>query len=448
MKQSLLVPTFSPPDSSAFFNSSFSKRTSQLLQLRCGENGRCRRVAHTSSASFGNNSHANPTSLSNKDGANCKIVFDVFDGCLSYEKCPKKKRNKAVVVRPSHVEEHKLKRKRMSTKPTYSTHVDEPDEGNYCKIFSKPSQTVSPHKYPTKGFVPTSTRFDISVEGIEEFCRNAGASPKALDAFEEICSKANSLSLSFIYLDGTTTHVATCLKFCVPSKPCSKWYCLCDRHIRARQAMTPLLGAAFCIEGEEAFVYFLSLTDKLNSMINCSTSLEERLQTLVNVLCADTRKVAIFNAQIGLMPLIHHLQSLSKTACFDKLMLEDALFDVKIAAHLCDTNLSDEELEFQAISSRCRAQAVYEVSIDAQGAVTKVLHRLHGELQCLLQMRNKLEADMKVKFLLRCFCGIEMPLGTFSIITLQYTLLYVICECYFSIFKLGILQRKYFQIWN
>ena len=435
-KRYILVPSFEPPKSSYLLKASFSQRTSLQLQMKdhsmqssgYNNNNNSRHLFHVTDTLTTATSPLNLISLKPSSTS-----FDLFQGSITYTSYPHVNEKRTA---PQHTisVENMRKRPKLSSVPSTVTISDK----RQTKVDKRPQKTSTASPTRTslrKAVVPithlkpvrtslTETSFSLSVDGIERFCRNVGASSEALDAFESLCNASDAFSFALIFLDGTTTHVETCVKFCVPSKPCYQWYCACDRHIRARHGVSPLsvLGAAICIAGQEEFVYFLSLTNSLDSMINCSSSLEQRWSKLFDILSTNSsddsgretvsHKV-MFNVQIGLMPLLHKLKSSNQKFVNMLSNNNNNMFDIKVASHLCDSNLSEEELEFQAISDRCGARATHQKNGAGtrSGSVTKVLFQLHGELQCLLKMRHTLETDLREKKMLDCFYHIEMPIG-------------------------------------
>jgi hypothetical protein len=459
----VLVPSFEPPKSAAIFESSFAQRTSLLLQMNTSNTSSSdeilygQQIKQTHASTIVQNSkRSNSTSTKPPSSAS----LNLFGGSMRYTMPQKKSeehnaRNSQqtkihspltrdrspssnIMQHPQHhppQHQHQLpkeaeagKKRTMMASLISGSSMDNNESKRTKKISTAaPGNTLRTLKQAAatrNQSVSTKNDFSLSVEGIDIFCRNVGACSEALDAFESLCNSSEAFSLALIFLDGTTTHVETSVKLCVPSKPCRQWNCLCDRHIRARHGVSPLLGAAVCIQGQEEYVYFLSLTNKLDSLIHSATSVEERWDNLLAIMCGNvaaasdsgSRKVSrkvMFNAQVGLMPLLHKLKTAGQQ--FTDMMRNNRnnLFDVKIASHLCDSNLSDQELEVQSISDRCGARAVHDAHTDLRvmGSVTKVLRRLHGELQCLLQVCCTLEADMEEKHLLDCFYQIEMPIG-------------------------------------
>jgi hypothetical protein len=428
----VFIPTIKPPKSEALFKASFAQRVSQHLlvhnrqeyPLHPGPSSRPVKRFQPSSVA----SRVNPSTI------------DLFGGDLRYS-VPVNNATKPNVKRPisgdgSNRErvECKISDRKRQLVLSSGTPKNLPTAES-CAGAKRQKKSVAISELPKKvKQPPTSTvcrsseqasnHFPLSVEGIELFCRNIGASIEALDTFSEMCSAATSFSFAFVYVDGTTSHAKTSFKLCVPSKPCKQWHCSCDRHIRARHGTTPLLGAAICLEGQEEYIYFLSLSSKMDNMINCQSSLEQRWDTFFDILWGKacekdgsnstvSHKI-LFNLQLLMHSVFHKLKLSHQNLCHCISNNNSNLFDIKIASHLCDSNLSDEELELRAISDRCCASFPiknhsYEQSM---GSVTKILHNLHGELQLLLGIHNHLETDLKQKRLQDCFHQIEIPIGT------------------------------------
>jgi hypothetical protein len=110
-------------------------------------------------------------------------------------------------------------------------------------------------------------------KGIETFCRNAGSSPESLQAIATKCESNETISLAFLWADGTSTHSVTSTKLCTPSRTCGSWNCSCDRNTRSQLVCEPPLGALLLLGDDLAHPYFLPLGERGISFLDISLCL-------------------------------------------------------------------------------------------------------------------------------------------------------------------------------
>ena len=109
----------------------------------------------------------------------------------------------------------------------------------------------------------------------------------------------------------------------------------------------------------------------------------------------------IYNAQLFQFPLVYKGLDISIRS----------FFDCKIAAHLLDPDLSDDNLELDKIFSK------YNISVkvneyDNLGVVSNSINYLHGELKALLELEALLRQKLQSFQMINCLKGIEMPLSS------------------------------------
>mmetsp|Transcript_18913 Transcript_18913/g.31578 ORF Transcript_18913/g.31578 Transcript_18913/m.31578 type:complete len:795 (-) Transcript_18913:1444-3828(-) len=435
-RKHVFVPSFEPPKSDVYYNAPFERRVSQLLVLNNQDPQGSSMSRHcipsmTTSGSYNSNEN-HSSSLDNSPATRDQFPpssIDLFEGKLNYAK-------------PVSQTSWNRSNRGMASFAATSKGADCDSRKRSIRSPKLPSSECSKRVTEAKRPKPMSARdttttllrntkyenheIPLSIEGIERFCRNVGASLESLNAFSEMCNSAAAFSFALIFLDGTTTHCETSVRLCVPSKPCKQWHCVCDRHIRARHASSPLMGAAVCLQDQEEHVYFLSLTNRLDDLINCATTLEQRWTAFLDIIwtspsesLAGLRKSnvackVLFNLQLSMHPVLHKLKVSNQQFVHSMHNNANNMFDVKIASHLYNSDLSEQELELSSISNRCRSRIQCQNSFakdSGLGSVTKILLQLQGELQLLLRTHQKLEANLEEMNLLKCFNQIEMPIA-------------------------------------
>lgn len=428
----VLFPSFRPPPSSRFdpHSASFSARVTDLLLLSSCSPATSTAAKQTGMRGIQRYFQSKPvqsdvatSGAREKAAAKPSREIELFDGAVSYDSNKnhgqtnlKKSQGLKQFFSPSMTSglpQDEITRARTTTKDS---------KKGESKETTHPITVSAQKDSPTQTFqISNKKTLQLTIDGIELFCRNASASEKALRVFKQMCTEADTISVAFVFRDGTTTHVETSVRHCTPSRPCHAWYCACDRHIRARQGMSSLLGAAFCIGNQEDVLYFLSLSDDLDIQMNCTTSIKQRWEAFIDiVLCnrpkdgnaGEPTKKVVFNVQVFLAPMLYYLKLSEKqpTNVFNN--NANSLFDVKLASHMLNPDLSEEELELQSICDRCKTSPCTSVTLEKQfGSVTKILHCLLGELQCLLHSHEVLMEDLRKKNLVTSFNRIEMPIG-------------------------------------
>lgn len=287
---------------------------------------------------------------------------------------------------------------------------------------------------PSISNVMSSVQTRISMSdfaGIEGFCRNAGASPKGLQSLLQKLSKTESVVLSVVWSSLITNHATTTTKFCTPSVPCTKWNCSCDRNIRAKHAVSEILGLLVLLPAELNHIYFLPLVpcihastgsleivDSVKSIMNlpltCNTSLMDRWNAVRDLLSMDQGQNSsecskiIYNGQLALMPIINALEAKSESRQSLNAEYND-LFDPRVAAYLCETDINEKQLELDALFMK------YDVDLPPLnanncGKISAVLAEAKIEMIGLLQVYQKLKVALIASKTLSLFATVEMPI--------------------------------------
>eukprot|EP01041_Mallomonas_annulata_P005934 gene5934-11971_t len=307
----------------------------------------------------------------------------------------------------------------------------------------------------------TTTSSDINFikssdfNGISSFCRNAGTSKEGLEALLHKCNSTNKIILSCIWHDMTSNHCTSSMKYCTPSTDCYRWNCTCDRHIRVQQGYQPLVGVLIYfpeIEEDIDFVYYLPLSacsdewhpiyesrslQNFTLPLQCETSLENRFEILFDILASDAMKV-IFQSNLFLLPILAAYEDLLKLKL--KLKCKDShstqwstlpvqnMFDPRVAAHLTDSDLSEKQLELDALFNR------FDISLPSQftrghittgtdtmgsgtgsgygsmGQLSHVMRTNMQEMKLLYRLNEKLLKYLEDAGSFTVFEKIEMPL--------------------------------------
>jgi len=280
--------------------------------------------------------------------------------------------------------------------------------------------------------IPATASSPEDYADIDTVALNAGASPETLSILLDLCRSYGICSVAVAWdtriSKSFSNHCSSAEKYCTPSSSCFHWNCTCDKNLRVGQAFEPLLGLFVLFPEsscERLFFIPLSLTSSNPSScpwlpsnspaspIVCCVSLEERWDAVLTILQLPITKI-MFHTQVALLPLIVTFTNLRKFKKDDdatNFNLKN-LFDVKVAAHVLNSDLKAEELEFPSICSRLDIplRRIQESDICRGGTVTEMIRNLKSELGALFDM-YKLQGKQMVDIdAMISFANIEMPL--------------------------------------
>ena len=316
-------------------------------------------------------------------------------------------------------------------------------KGDKLDILTKSSELpVAPKKKMKSKAIamdsyPNVVSFDMNdFTGLEQTCRNAGATIEGLEQFVLQVSSRNNVVVSFLWSSLCSNHASTSVKFCTPSTQCRNWNCACDRHTRIMQADVELVGALLFLpaipstggegdsDNEEDALYLLPLCEcegpdtttpnpSLNSSRHlqmpfyCETGVDARWQALLSILRLSSCRKVMFNTQLCLLPIFRHLnrQDVVNFATYDY----QNITDPKMCAHLCDTDAPESSLELESLLVKFSIQTRYDSSPDF-GRVAKAVSRCGAEMIALLDLEVKLSRQLLELGSIQTLQDIEMPI--------------------------------------
>jgi hypothetical protein len=295
--------------------------------------------------------------------------------------------------------------------------------------------------------------------GIEQFCRNAGTSALSLRTLLSKVTHAGSICFSVLWRCLQTNHVTSTVKFCTASSQCINWHCTCDHQVRADYACNNILGVIIYIPNEATnsmmsrssssnneMVYFIPLVpclamDSISQQdgdgdgdasstagvgdygyvlpLRCGTTLVDRWEAVMSIMGnSDVLKVN-FNSQLSLLPLMKYVDSVktngSKTDVASTHPLNTTslssftgLFDVRLAAYLCDSTILEERLELEVLLQHSSI-VVPAVDVSGLGAIARAIGRARAELRCVYELYVVLDHQLAEKRLRAMFIDLEMP---------------------------------------
>lgn len=127
------------------------------------------------------------------------------------------------------------------------------------------------------------------------------------------------------------------------------------------------------------------------------------------------RKV-IYHNQIAWFLIPHYLAATSPFSYPE-------IFDPRVAAYLCDSTMSDQDLELHNLCARCSLLVIiidsprygisseWQINFDGLGKNAQYLARLHEDLQSLLALYQTLARNLIDSGSLQAFENLEMPLS-------------------------------------
>lgn len=261
----------------------------------------------------------------------------------------------------------------------------------------------------------TNTHKGNTSNGLSDFhqigsvARNIGSSASAMELFFDKCCLEHDIAWGLLWQDPqlSSNHVPTTVKYCTPSVPCATWYCSCDRHIRAAQGTKPVVGVVFVLRSETDICYFLPLADEL--LIACDVSIADRWLLLCRILSVSSiHNKVVYNAQLALLPIMNR--------CGNERMFQlkvTNLFDPKVAAFVCDTDLCDEQMELLRLLQSAQVtigDSSTSMSMAGMGMATKAIVSLWLELKEVFGLLDHFQARLTGSGAMAAFRISEMPL--------------------------------------
>ena len=80
------------------------------------------------------------------------------------------------------------------------------------------------------------------------------------------CQAAGEISLALLYDDLSSSFSTTTARYCTPKMACTRWFCACDKHVRASRALANVIGAVVLVGKEEQeHPFFLPLASSNRS---------------------------------------------------------------------------------------------------------------------------------------------------------------------------------------
>ena len=238
--------------------------------------------------------------------------------------------------------------------------------------------------------------------GIAAVSRNIAISEKSLTSFLQLLEHAQTCAVGVLWPDGSSSHSSLTTKYCTPSVKCTRWNCACDRTIRINAMRSPIAFVIFALDipgsKHTEAMYLLPLAcdvDELGSTLPQA----QRTQLISHVLASNKTKI-IFNSHITLLAL---LLLAPHTAV-------SAVIDPRIAAFLCDSDLSVSSLELVALTRKHQVSAAAEPTPHSIGMLAKSARDLFHELKTTMSLQKTLDELLSSKNAVREFTEIEMPL--------------------------------------
>ena len=293
--------------------------------------------------------------------------------------------------------------------------------------------------------------------GIEQFCRNAGTSALSLRTLLNKVTHAGSICFSVLWRCLQTNHVTSTVKFCTASSQCINWHCTCDHQVRADYACNNILGVIIYIpneatnsmmgrssSGSNEMVYFIPLVpclamDSISEQdgdgdasstaaggdygyvlpLRCGTTLVDRWEAVMSIMGNSNVLKVNFNSQLSLLPLMKYVDSAKtngsktdiasthplNTTCLSSFT---GLFDVRLAAYLCDSTILEERLELEVLLQHSSI-IVPAVDVSGLGAIARAIGRARAELRCVYELYVILDHQLAEKRLRAMFIDLEMP---------------------------------------
>ena len=153
-----------------------------------------------------------------------------------------------------------------------------------------------------------------------------------------------------------------------------------------------------------------------NTPITCDTSLKQRWKAFFQILSNPIIKI-IYNSQLVMLPILITVSQLDDDDVIINEMKPCNIFDPKIAAHLCDSDMSDSDLELNNLFFKYQImkKLTHNNLKDAHshhmmgGKVTIILSKLIEEMESLFSLHHALSNTLQATGSMKVFSELEMP---------------------------------------
>lgn len=267
---------------------------------------------------------------------------------------------------------------------------------------SKKKITKEPKKAP---IIPIPSMFmkhnKFDENNLPEYCRVIGSPESSIESFIQILTRASKTRISICLLWDTqhlsTNHMNTTNKLCVPSRPCNRWCCSCERNVRVKQSSIPLIGI-FMLLAEVDNLYYLPLNKESGS-----APYGERENLMCYILQSPLITKIIYNNQVASLVLSQYLDP--QRIC--------NIFDPKIAAFLCDSDDSQDMLELNYLFQKYSVTTAWagNAASTSLPATTKCVNTIYSELLKLIPLHQVLHRSLLANNSMDVYSLIEVPLS-------------------------------------
>jgi len=252
---------------------------------------------------------------------------------------------------------------------------------------------------PTPSIFMKTNRFDEN--NLPEYCHTIGSTECSIESFIQILTRASKARIGLCLLwDNqhlSTNHLVTTSKLCTPSKPCNWWHCSCERNVRMKQSMIPLVGV-FILLNEVDNLYYLPLNKEASHV-----PYGERENLMCYILQAPLITKIIYNNQMASLMLSQYLDP--QRIC--------NIFDPKIAAYLCGSDDSLEMLELTYLFQKHDINVGWSDNSapSTATATTKCVNGIYRDLLKLMPLHKVLHQSLLVSNSMDVYSLLEVPLS-------------------------------------
>ncbi len=284
---------------------------------------------------------------------------------------------------------------------------------------------------PSRG--ETSEILIEDFKGVQNVCKNAGASLVGLNAVRRLCTEAKTVHLAFIFQDLSCNHAPSSVRYCKPSSRCQLWYCSCDKVIRTYTLKDALLATLITLPDSKD-VFLLPLITCLEPAssnpipitrkskvfpFRCETSQPQRLEFFLDLLQNPSITKILFHSQAALLSVYGTYQTINTaSSSWNKLHLR-SIFDPKIAAYLLDSDITEERLELYELLSSHNVPISNSEDVVDMGKMTRIIQKIVKEARQTHLLFSKMNEEMSKHGLIPLFWEIEMPL-TYSLSLMEF----------------------------
>ena len=297
----------------------------------------------------------------------------------------------------------------LFSEPPKATIKVKPKVAAACNSIKSSSKSSKVSLIPVIG-AASAGMMDLNVSVALEKCAiNFGYADqfeRIRETIGETTSTNGRIALALLWSDGvlSSSMSTTTQKYCTPSVSCHRWNCTCDRNVRVDRATT-VFGATFVLSNDPHKMYFLPLRDTSGD-VACSSGrdglvpLVTRWRFLIDtILCGPLLKI-IYNSQLVMLPVALRLLLEGRINCNLR-----NIFDPKVAAYTCDSDLTLEKLEVRELFAMLSVP--FEWPAKSGYADVDLLLSTHKELTCLLLLHKLLHNKLEETHCLEVFSKVE-----------------------------------------